>query len=184
VTLHVVTGGPGSGKTSLIDALAAAGYPTLSESGRAIIREQLERGGRALPWDDRESFAQAMEVADRRSHATMLNADGPVFLDRGLPDIIGYRTLSGLAVSPALEADCRTTIRYTSPIFIAPPWPEIYATDSERRQDFAEAQRTFGVMRETYATLGYALVELPRASIAERVAFILQAAGIPASITD
>ena len=35
--LHVVTGGPGSGKSTLIDALAAAGVATSAEVGRAII---------------------------------------------------------------------------------------------------------------------------------------------------
>ncbi len=122
-----------------------------------------------------------MEAADRRAYAAMPNRNGAVFLDRGLPDIIGYRALSGLPISPTLEADCRATIRYASPIFIAPPWPEIYATDSERRQDFGEADRTCAFMRETYAALGYALVELPHASVAERVAFILRSAGVSAA---
>jgi predicted ATPase len=180
VTLYVVTGGPGAGKTSLIDALAAAGYSTFPESGRAIIREQISTGGRALPWDDREAFAQAMETADRDAYARLQNRDGPVFLDRGLPDIIGYRILSGLPISPALNAACQTTIRYASPVFIAPPWPDIYATDSERRQDAAEAERIFSVMRATYTGLGYALIELPRVPVAERVAFILHAMGVPA----
>ncbi len=47
--LFVVTGGPGSGKTTLIAALAARGYQTTVEAGRAIIREQMETGGTALP---------------------------------------------------------------------------------------------------------------------------------------
>jgi len=45
----VVTGGPGAGKTSLIIELARRGVHTIPESGRAIIREELQRGGDALP---------------------------------------------------------------------------------------------------------------------------------------
>jgi predicted ATPase len=37
--LHVVTGPPGSGKSTLIDALARAGVATSEEVGRRIIRE-------------------------------------------------------------------------------------------------------------------------------------------------
>lgn len=45
----VVTGGPGAGKTSLITELARRGFHTIPESGRAIIREEVARGGDALP---------------------------------------------------------------------------------------------------------------------------------------
>lgn len=36
----VITGGPGSGKTSLIDALAQADMRSVPEAGRAIIRDE------------------------------------------------------------------------------------------------------------------------------------------------
>jgi predicted ATPase len=45
----VVTGGPGAGKTSLITELARRGFHTIPESGRAIIREELQSGGDAPP---------------------------------------------------------------------------------------------------------------------------------------
>jgi len=35
--MFVITGGPGSGKTSLIDALSRRGFPSMPEAGRAII---------------------------------------------------------------------------------------------------------------------------------------------------
>ena len=65
--------------------------------------------------------------------------------------------------------------RYRRSVFIAPPWPEIFAGDAERKQDFAEAQRTYEAMLQAYPRFGYALLELPRASIGERVAFSLKA---------
>ncbi len=45
----VVTGGPGAGKTSLIEEFARRGFHTIPESGRAIIREEMASGGGALP---------------------------------------------------------------------------------------------------------------------------------------
>lgn len=45
----VVTGGPGAGKTSLITELARGGFHTIPESGRVIIREEMQSGGDALP---------------------------------------------------------------------------------------------------------------------------------------
>ena len=43
----VLTGGPGAGKTTLIEALRDAGFATAPEAGRAIIRDQLAIGGPA-----------------------------------------------------------------------------------------------------------------------------------------
>jgi dephospho-CoA kinase len=37
----VITGGPGAGKGSLIEMLAAAGYARTVEAGRATIQQQL-----------------------------------------------------------------------------------------------------------------------------------------------
>jgi predicted ATPase len=45
---HIITGGPGAGKTTLIDALAAQGFARTAEAGRAIIQAQVVSGGNAL----------------------------------------------------------------------------------------------------------------------------------------
>ena len=170
--LIVITGGPGSGKTSLIEALAAEGHAVRPEAGRAVIRDQQATGGRGLPWVDPARFAELMLAADRRGHAEALAGPGDVFFDRGIPDIAGYLTLCGLPI-PEAVAQAARQLRYRRTVFIAPPWREIFAQDAERKQDFAEAERTHAVMAEIYPRYGYGLVELPRASVSERVAFIL-----------
>ncbi|WP_279157967.1 AAA family ATPase, partial [Parabacteroides goldsteinii] len=38
--LYVITGGPGTGKTSLIEELKIVGYQTVKEVARDIIKEQ------------------------------------------------------------------------------------------------------------------------------------------------
>jgi predicted ATPase len=62
--------------------------------------------------------------------------------------------------------------RYNRRVFLAPPWPEIFTQDAERKQTLAEAEATCQVMREVYTGLGYELVELPLAPISERAAFV------------
>lgn len=63
----VLTGGPGSGKTTLIEALRAQGFATAPEAGRGIIRDQMAIGGPALPWQDRAFFAELMLSWELRS---------------------------------------------------------------------------------------------------------------------
>jgi predicted ATPase len=43
---HVITGGPGSGKTTLIDMLASQGFHHMPEAGRAIIATRLRSAAR------------------------------------------------------------------------------------------------------------------------------------------
>lgn len=174
--LFVVTGGPGAGKTSLIDALARRGVASSPEAGRAIIRDQMRIGGAALPWADRAAYAEAMLVWEMRSHRAAAARPGPVLMDRGLPDVIGYLTLCGLPV-PAHLLRAADLFRYNPRVFVAPFWAEIYARDAERQQDPAEAEATCLVMVETYARLGYRTLELPRAGVAARAAFVLRHIG-------
>lgn len=54
----VVTGGPGSGKTTLLEGLVRTGLVGTREAGRGVIEDQLAIGGSALPWADRELFAE------------------------------------------------------------------------------------------------------------------------------
>lgn len=170
----VVTGGPGSGKSTLIDALEARGYARSQEAGRGVIRDQMAIGGRALPWLDPAAFADAMLGWEMRSHGLARRTVGPVFFDRGVPDVLGYLALAGLA-APAHALAAADRFRYHRTVFVAPPWPDIYTQDAERRQDYAEAVRTHDTMLDTYAAHGYRLIELPRASVDARCRFVLDA---------
>jgi predicted ATPase len=171
-TFFVVTGGPGSGKTTLIDALEHAGFARTVEAGRGVIQDQVAIDGPALPWRDPAAFAESMLVWEMRSYRMAERQSGPVFFDRGVPDVIGYLRLMGLPVPAHIET-AADKFRYSRRVFIAPPWREIFTQDTERRQDFAEAERTYAALAETYAGLGYELVELPRVSVAERLQFMV-----------
>lgn len=56
----VCTGGPGAGKTSVINHLKALGYPCAPEVGRKVIQLQVALKGEALPWDNQLAFRDAM----------------------------------------------------------------------------------------------------------------------------
>lgn len=173
---HVVTGGPGSGKTSLIDALARAGYARTVEAGRAIIQDQLAIDGPALPWRDPSAFAELMLSWELRSYRMAEATSGPVFFDRGVTDLLGYLTLVGRPV-PAHIARAAERFRYRRRVFVAPPWPQIYIQDAERKQTPEEAVRTYEALVAAYTKCGYELVRLPLVTVEERVRFVLQDIG-------
>ena len=169
----ILTGGPGMGKTSLIEKLGQIGYPCIQESGRHIILAELKSGGNKLPWADQQGFAQEMfnkAVVDYKQAQTN---NTRTFFDRGLPDVIGYLMLCKLPISDSLWSAAKT-YRYHPQVFIAPPWQEIYVTDNERKQSFEEAEATYEAMANVYTQLGYSLIALPKIAIDERVQFIIE----------
>lgn len=175
----IITGGPGAGKTTLLDALAAQGYHRTVEAGRAIIQDQMAIDGPALPWRAPALFAEAMLVFDMRSYHMAEDTLGPVFFDRGVPEMIGYLRLMNLPVPPHMMK-AAAAFPYNKRVFVAPFWPEIYANDRERKQSPEEAERTCANLEAAYKELGYEIAELPKASVEERVRFVLARAGLPA----
>ncbi|MGW4033852.1 AAA family ATPase [Streptomyces sp. NPDC004838] len=168
----VITGGPGSGKSTLLDHLQGMGHARSHEAGRGIIQDQIAVNGRALPWKDPALFAELMLCWELRSYRIAAAQSAPVFFDRGVPDIVGYLELEGLTVPDHLHTAAKR-FRYHRRVFIAPPWPEIYEQDDERRQTYGEAVRTYESMATAYTAYGYELVHLPLAPVAERARFLI-----------
>ncbi len=170
----VVTGGPGSGKSSLIERLERHGYKCAPEAGRGVIHDQVATRGHALPWSDRQLFSELMLCWDMRSFHIAEQEQGTFFFDRGIPDVLAYLRLCGLAVREHMRI-AADKFRYNRVVFIAPPWPEIFHQDRERKQDFEEAVRTYHALNDTYVEHGYHLIEIPRASVEQRFEFVLSA---------
>ena len=171
--LFVISGGPGAGKTTTLLELEKLGLPHVPEVARQIIQEQVQSGGNALPWSDRERFTQMMLERSIESFRENTPAAKPLVVDRGIPDALGYARLIGLPDTHLIEVACRQ-YRYAPLVFLAPPWREIYGTDSERKQDFAEAERTYNILMEVYQECGYQTIALSKVTPTERAQFILK----------
>ncbi|NUU66449.1 AAA family ATPase [Enterobacteriaceae bacterium BIT-l23] len=168
---YILTGGPGAGKSTLLQALSDAGIATQPESGRAIIREQQQQGGNALPWADRLAFAMRMLERDIDGWKVHENATAPVLFDRGIPDSLGYLQLCGLDAPPRMTNAVRDC-RYAPRVFFAPPWRDIYRQDDERRQSWDEAAATARVMLRLYRACGYQVVMVPPLTAAARARWL------------
>ena len=94
---------------------------------------------------------------------------GWVFFDRGLIDAAS--ALQHLTGEPALKRIRHH--QYHRRAFFTPPWPEIYATDSERRHDLQGAMVEYDRLLSDYPALGYDVVTLPKVGVSERADFIL-----------
>jgi predicted ATPase len=168
----VISGCSGGGKSTLLAELARRGCAVVEEPGRRIVKEELKGEGSAVPWIDAVAFmrrAVAMALADRASAAAL---NGWVFFDRGLIDAAaGLQLLTG---EPALAA-LGQSHRYHRRVFLTPPWPEIYVTDSERRHSLNAAVAEYQRLLDLYPSLSYEVTILPKASVHDRADFVLHA---------
>jgi predicted ATPase len=174
----VLTGGPGVGKTTLLRHLANLGEFAVEENARAVIRDNVETGGQAVPWMDNNAFVEQTAARDIANFDRLAGETRRVFFDRGIAD--NYRA-NGAEPSAALIEAIRTR-RYNRRVFVFPPWREIYRTDAERKQDWDEAERTFGKVLAVLPELGYEPVVVPKDDVAARAAFVLNLA-LPAQST-
>lgn len=170
----VITGGPGSGKTTLVERLRSAGYPVVAEAARAIIRDQVAIGGPAHHTADWALGAEVTLAWEIRSYREAgCHRDGPMFFDRGIPDLIGYHPMMGRPTPPHFVAAAER-FRYRHRVFVAPPWAGIYVTDDERKQDFGWAMRCYDAVLDAYQRCGYEPVILPKSTVEDRLAFVLE----------
>lgn len=166
------SGGPGAGKTTVIEQLTQLGHLTVPEVARDIIRHQHAIGGNATHDGDRISYTHLMlqkSIDDFKQHQLI---EDTIFFDRGLPDLYCYNMEFCNGVLPEVQ-DAIQCYHYNPQVFIFPPWPEIYCQDSERKQNFEEAIKTWHAVMEGYQACGYSPIEVPKLSVAERVEFIL-----------
>jgi len=168
----IITGGPGAGKTTLLQALHNQGFNTAAEASRQVIKEEVAKESNCLPWVNLSCFAPKVLARMVQLYQSTGLATQTTFFDRGIPDIIAYLQVAN---EPVTEIYYDTLERhpYHPTVFIAPPWPEIYVNDSERWQTFAEAKAIYMAIKQTYQSLQYTTVELPKSPVEERVKFVL-----------
>ncbi|MDN3548219.1 AAA family ATPase [Mucilaginibacter aquaedulcis] len=167
----IITGGPGSGKTKLLEALKSLNYNCSEEASRQLIVQEVKLRSNCLPWIDLSCFAD--KVLDKMVSSYRATVKSELtFYDRGIPDIIAYLKVAGLPV-PDNYYHISQQHPYHKTVFILPPWQEIYVNDTERWQTYPESEQLYWGIAETYESLSYTLVEVPKLSVKERVNFII-----------
>ncbi|RNC64930.1 AAA family ATPase [Proteiniphilum sp. X52] len=171
---YVITGGPGVGKTTLLEELKNRNFQIVPEIARELIKEQQAKNGKALPWKDKNLYKEMMFERSINSFEQIeknLNDKKPVFFDRGFLDAICYAELIQSEISERMKSYAENW-KYNENVFMLPPWREIYQTDNERKQEWKEAVLTFEKMCGTYESYGYNIIEIPKKSVRERADFI------------
>ena len=168
----VIIGGPGTGKSTIINQLTSLGHCCYPEISRQVTAEAKKLGIDQLFLEDPLLFSQKLlEGRVKQFNDAQEEAHPVVFIDRGVPDVVAYMNFIGDDYPPHFEEAC-VTCTY-SKIFMLPPWEEIYESDGERYENYEQAQQIYLHLKETYQNYGYELIEVPKDTVDNRILFIL-----------
>ncbi len=167
---YVITGGPGSGKTTAIQLLRNLGYTTTIEHARHYIDTQRVAGKTVEEIRKNQSQFQRGVLDMQIVQEAWLLPDDLVFLDRALPDALAYYKYLDIPVDQKLM-DKMKAVAYKK-IFILDLLPLV--NDYGRLEDPVAQKKIHSTITEVYELLPFPVIHVPVLPPEERVDFILK----------
>jgi predicted ATPase len=166
---YVITGGPGSGKTTTVNMLNALGHQVTIEHARHYIDTQMQTG-RTVDEIRRNQEEFQMGVLEMQiEQEAELDPNEMIFLDRALPDALAYYYFLDLPVSKKLE-EALKLYQYKK-IFILECLPLVQ--DYARREDEKAQKKIHELLVKVYTDLQFPIVHVPVLPPEQRIKNIL-----------
>jgi len=175
----ILTGAPGAGKTTLIQALAERGHAVAREAATDVNAIMIARGV-AHPTAEPDFVEQ---IADLQRERRLALGGELQFHDRSAICTLALCRFVDLPESPFLAAELAEIEReafYERRVLFVDNLGFMTPT-VVRRISFEDSLLFEAVHEAVYRELGYELVRIPRAPLAERVEMIERLAGSPIS---
>ncbi len=169
----VITGGPGTGKSSLINELMARGQTCFEEISRQVTLEARKMGVEQLFLTEPLLFSELLLKGRlKQFHEAEQSHERNLFLDRGLPDVLAYMDYFDTAYPEEFVALCQNN-RYDK-VFVLAPWKEIFVGDMVRYENFEQSEIIHEHLLNSYRNFDYDLINVPFDTIEKRTDFILE----------
>ena len=167
--IHVLAGGPCSGKTTLLGALEQAGYRVEVETAERVLKAGIAAGHTAE--ELRADPVAWQQDLLRQDHALFdgLPIDELVFTDTSFLETLVFGARAGIAVGPNIESWLRRK-RYKRVFFL--DRLDGYEQSAVRMESADLALQIADQVQGCYREYGYEVIVVPALSVAERVAFI------------
>ncbi|PIR02392.1 MAG: hypothetical protein CO031_01435 [Candidatus Nealsonbacteria bacterium CG_4_9_14_0_2_um_filter_37_38] len=165
---YVITGGPSSGKTTVLKELEKLGYIIYPEAARVFIDKEIANGKtlKEIRGDEADFQRKVLKIKIEVEKAVPKNKI--VFFDRAIPDSLAYYQICGLDSNEILKF-CRKK-KYRK-IFLFKQLP--FDRDYARVEDGKTIKKLNKLLKESYKNLGYEVIEIPAMSVEERLKKIL-----------
>lgn len=169
----VITGGPCSGKTTVIKYLEKEGFKVLHEVPRELINEYKKIG--KSPLDEFHQFQYDILKHTLKRNKKIIEGE-ITFLDIDIPEGIAYFKVRGIEPPEWLTSAIKKHAKYHKVIFLeqAPFFEE----DGIRLENKESSKRISKLIEETYRELGYEVYKVPFMELKERIKTIKKICGI------
>lgn len=169
---YVLTGAPGSGKSSILAELAKRQIQVIPEGMRwAMVLHSVESYS---PQASIRDAAYACHLGLQRFlEDTELQTHSAVVLDRCLIDVWAYTLLYCGQTTPTLDKLARQSASHIQVAFCTPQPVAAPVHDGIRTESLADALSIFSAIQAAYRTFGVALSLLPNAEQTTQVEHIL-----------
>jgi predicted ATPase len=167
---YVITGGPGSGKTTTVNLLKERGYITTFEHARHYLDTQRLKGKTIEDVRKQQKEFQLGVLDMQIEQENQILPDVLIFLDRAIPDALAYYRFLNLPEDEKLTEALRT-VSYKK-VFILDCLPLV--KDYARTEDEAAQKNIHAFLVEVYESLGFPIIQVPVLPPEERVDFILK----------
>ena len=164
----VITGGPSSGKTKVIEYLSFLNYAVIPEAARILIDTEQSKGKTIEEIRGNEPEFQKRTLEIKIEIENRIPSEQITFFDRGIPDSIAYYHICKKDTSPIVIASQK---RKYKKIFLLDQLP--FQNDYARTENQKNVHRLSQLLYKSYSDLGYNVIRVPVKPIQERVEFIL-----------
>lgn len=169
----VITGGPGTGKSTLINNLIKKGHTCLEEISRQVTLDAQKQGIDQLFLTNPLLFSEMLLKGRQKQYIEAdIYKNQTVFFDRGIPDVLAYMDYIGNEYPDVFVETCKNA-PYNL-VFILKPWEAIYKSDNERYESFDQALKIHEHLVNTYQKFNYTLIDVPFDTVENRTNFILK----------
>ncbi|MCL7764028.1 ATP-binding protein [Polaribacter sp. Z014] len=164
---YIITGAPGTGKTTLINILKND-IPCMDEISRKVIIDEQKHHRNGMPWKDLNRFT---DLVFQLTHHE-LQTSNALICDRSLLDLEAYLTVANNPI-PDYLINFPYQETYHKTVFFAPTWFDIYCQDGQRLQEFDYCLKLEKSLLEKYKNKGFEIIILPKNSPEKRIKLIL-----------
>lgn len=173
---YILTGTPGAGKTAVLRLLELGGAAVVEEAATDVIALENARGHRE-PWQDRCFIDKIVRLQrQRQALARATEETSAIFFDRSPVCTLALSRHLGCPRSRLLEDEVERVVTdnvYAETVFFLRNQGSIQATTA-RQMSFEDSLNFEQLHLQTYRGLGFKLVEVPAASLGDRVALVQQ----------
>lgn len=167
---YILTGTPGSGKTSILHELKRQGYVVVEEATTDVIAREHMRGN-LEPWRQPDFIDAIVSLQKHRQLEATMGLDAPQWYDRSPVCTLALSRYLGYPPSAALVEELERMEReriYQRHVFFIEQLG-FCQPSSARKITFEESLVFEHIHEETYTSLGYDLIKIAPEALSERV---------------